>query len=324
MTSVIRGPHFTAHNRTTMMCSMASLPTGEQHEIVLGDQVAVVTEMGATLRSYEVAGRAVLDSFAPDRRPDGGRGQILAPWPNRIRDGQYSFEDEDLQLALSDAANRNAIHGLVRWAGWALAERGDEWVALTTTVWPQTGYPFLVRLRATYRLADEGLSVRLHALNDGDRAAPYGVGQHPYISIGAPVDEGVLTVPVTERLLTDDRGNPLGTEPVDGTAYDFRSPRRIGDLVLDSDFTGLARGSDGRATVRVQGPDDRVVEVWLGDTVNHVQLFTGETLPDPARRRQGLAIEPMSCPPDAFATGTDLVVLDPGAEHEIAWGLHAS
>ena len=91
MTSVIRAPHTTTHNRDGHDVLMASLPTGAQHEISLGDQVAVVTEMGATLRSYDVAGRAVLDPFAQDRRPDGGRGQLLAPWPNRIRDGRYTL-----------------------------------------------------------------------------------------------------------------------------------------------------------------------------------------------------------------------------------------
>ncbi len=144
-------------------------PTGTQHELTHGDQVAVVTEMGATLRAYEVGGRPVIAGFPATHRPDGGRGQVLAPWPNRIRDGRYSFGGEEHQLGLTEVPKRNAIHGLVRWTGWQLAERGATDVSLTTTVWPQTGYPFLLRLRATYRLGDDGLDVALHARNDGDR-----------------------------------------------------------------------------------------------------------------------------------------------------------
>ncbi|MCY7372296.1 MAG: aldose 1-epimerase family protein [Spirochaetaceae bacterium] len=306
------------------MNESTSLPTGVQHELTHGDQTAVVTEAGATLRSYDVAGRPVVDGFPADRHPDGGRGQVLAPWPNRVRTGRYRFDGEDYQLGLTEVPARNAIHGLVRWAGWAAAQRGEEWVALTTTVWPQSGYPFLVRLRATYHLGEAGLTVRLQARNDGDRSAPYGVGQHPYVTAGVRVDDSVLTVPAMQRLLVDDRGNPVGSEAVAGTTYDFRAPRAIGDLVLDTAYTGLERGSDGRATVRLEGEGGRVVEVWLGGSATHLQLFSGDTLPDPARRRQGLAIEPMSCPPGAFTSGTDLVVLAPGDEHELDWGMHVA
>lgn len=303
---------------------MAAAPTGTQHELTLDDQIAVVTELGATLRSYVVAGRSVLDGFAESERPDGGRGQVLAPWPNRIRDGRYRFADREHQLPLSEVANRNAIHGLVRWVGWTLAERGEEWAALTATVWPQPGYPFLLRLRATYRLTPDGLEVALHARNDGTEPAPYGVGQHPYVTSGAGADETVLTVPAAERLVTDERGNPVGTEPVDGTVYDFRTARPVGDLVLDTAYSGLGRGSDGRAVVRLEHPQGgHGVAVWMDGQARHLQVFSGDTLPDPARRRNSLAVEPMSCPPGAFVSGTDLVVLEPEGEHELTWGVHS-
>jgi aldose 1-epimerase len=97
-------------------------PSGTQHEIRHGDQVAVVTEAGATLRSYQAAGRAVVDGFAAWARPDGGRGQVLAPWPNRVADGRWSWEGAEQQLALTEVANHNAIHGLVRWATWTTAK----------------------------------------------------------------------------------------------------------------------------------------------------------------------------------------------------------
>lgn len=303
---------------------MPTPPTGTQHEITHGDQVAVVTEMGATLRTYDVAGRMVVEGFAADKRPDGGRGQVLAPWPNRVRDGQYSFDGEDLQLALTEVDNNNAIHGLVRWAGWQLAERGDEWAALTTTVWPQTGYPFLMRMRATYRLGDDGLNVTIHARNDGDRPAPYGCGHHPYLTVGARVDDVVLTVPAGQRLVTDDRGIPQGSEAVDGTPYDFRTPRAVGDVALDTAYAGLERGTDGRAAVRLESPaEGRAVTVWAGETAPYLQVFSGDTLPDPARRRTALAVEAMSCPPNAFVDGTDLIVLDPAQDHEMTWGVRA-
>ena len=302
---------------------MTVLPGGAQHEIVHGAHVAVVTEVGATLRSYDVAGRPVVDGYPADQRPDGGRGQVLAPWPNRVRDGRYRFDQQDLQLGLTEAAKRNAIHGLVRWTGWALDSRADHEVVMTTTVWPQPGYPWLLRLLATYRLTDGGLEVVLAARNDGDRPAPYGVGQHPYLAAGGRVDDAVLTLPAERRLVLDDRGIPVGEEAVDGTAYDFRDGRPVGDLRLDDAYVALQPGPDGLVRVRLERPgEDHGVELWCEDATSRcLQVFSGDTLPDPARRRQGLAVEPMSCPPDALASGVDRVVLAPGEEHRLRWGV---
>ena len=302
---------------------MTRPPTGSQHELVVGDQVAVVTELGATLRSYDVAGQSVLDGFPSARRPDGGRGQILAPWPNRVRDGRYRFGGQDLQLALTEVANRNAIHGLVRWVGWQVESRADDSIALAATVWPQPGYPWLLRLRATYHLSAEGLSVSLTARNEGSDAAPYGVGHHPYLRAGDRVDDALLTLPAGRRLVVDDRGIPVGDEQVDGTAYDFRSPRAVGDLVLDDAYVDLQRAEDGAVPVRLDASSgDHGVELWADEATRCLQVFTGDTL-EPARRRQGLAVEPMSCPPNALDTGDGLVVLDPDEEHTLRWGLRA-
>lgn len=305
-----------------MMSAMALPPTGEQHEISYDQQVAVVTEQGATLRRYDVEGRPVVDGFDLDQRPDGGRGQVLAPWPNRVRDGRWSFAGEEHQLALTEVAKGNAIHGLVRWGGWQAIARETAAVTMATTVWPQPGYPFRLRLQVSYRLGDGGLTVTTEAANESDRPAPYAVGHHPYVTAGGTVEETVLTVPAVRRLLVDERGNPVGGEDVAGTAYDFTTPRRVGDLVLDTAYAGLVHDGPAAPAVRLEH-DGRTVEVWLGEGVRLVQVFSGDTLPDPSRRRQSLAVEAMSGPPGALASGDDLVVLEPGATHRLQWGIGA-
>src|SRR5438270_8003611 len=140
-------------------------PSGEQFALELGDQRAVVTEVGATLREYSAAGRQLLDGFDSAEMCSGGRGQLLLPWPNRVRDGSYQFGDHVLQLALSDAERGHAIHGLVRWQAWRLLEQTPERVSLGFKLFPQPGYPFLVELSAGFRLAAEGLSVTISARN---------------------------------------------------------------------------------------------------------------------------------------------------------------
>jgi len=299
-------------------------PSGEQIELRHGDQTAVVVQVGGALRTYDVAGRAVVDGFDVTAKVDGGRGQVLAPWPNRVRDGRYRWAGQDQQLALSEAATRNAIHGLVRWAPWSVIERTPSSATVGARVWPQPGYPFLLDVAAAYALDAGGLSVTLTGRNAGDVPLPYGVGQHPYVTAGSDlVDDAVLTVPAAAWIRTDERGLPVSTEPVDGTPWDFRAGRQVGELVLDTPFTELQRDGEGRVVVRLAlGDGTHGVDVWGGQGTDYVQVFSGDTLAV-ARRRRGLAVEPMSCPADAFNSGAGLVTLEPGQEHTLQWGLHA-
>lgn len=301
---------------------MSSGPTGEQWEIRRDGQRAVVVQLGAALRHYEADGRPVLDGFGADEPISGGRGQILVPWPNRVGDGRYRFAGGDLQLPLTEPEKHNAIHGLLRWSPWRLLVHGEDVVTAGTTVFPQPGYPFLLDVVAEYRLGPEGLETTVSATNTGGVPAPYGVGQHPYLTVGTDrVDDALLTVPARYRLRSDDNGLPVGREGVDGTEYDFRTARPIGGAQLDTAFTGLERDPSGRAVVRLAHPTGRHgVDLWLGDGTRYVQIYTGDTL-DESHRRRGIAVEAMSCPADAFRSGTDLTVLEPGDGHVLRWGL---
>ncbi|ALO12890.1 Galactose mutarotase-like enzyme [Streptomyces venezuelae] len=298
-------------------------PTGESWRLVHGAQSAVVVQLGGALRDYVVQGRPLLDGFSAGSAITGGRGQLLIPWPNRVGDGRYDFGGRSLQLPLTEVDKNNAIHGLLRWTLWKLLARTDGAVMLGATLCPQPGYPFLVEVRVEYRLGPEGLRTTVHATNTGTEPAPYGVGQHPYLTIATDlVDSALLTVPARYLLRTDERGLPIGRESVDGTLYDFRTARPIGGLNLDTAFTGLDRALDDRAVVRLAHPSGlRGVDLWLGEGTRYVQVYTGDTLAEPERRRRGVAVEAMSCPPDAFRSGTDLTVLEPGATHVLRWGL---
>jgi aldose 1-epimerase len=299
-------------------------PSGQQHAIRHGDQVAVVTEVGATLRSYIVGGRDILDGFGVDEVCSAGRGQHLLPWPNRIRGGRYSFEGRALQLALSEPANGNAIHGLTRWVNWSDIESGESVVSLGYVLHPQPGWPGSLDLTVTTSLSADGLRVTTTAVNVGSVAVPYAAGSHPYLSLGAArVDGLVLTLPAATVLLPDERGIPVGPHPVDGTAYDFRTPRAIGDLVLDTAYRDLAVDADGVWEVHLSDETGSAATLWADSTHPWMQVFTGDTLPA-GRARGGLAIEPMTAGPDAFNTGDGLVVLAPGERHQSTWGIRPS
>ena len=299
---------------------MTERPSGQQHVLRAGDATAVVTEVGGGVRAFRVGDVEVLDGFGEEAMCDGARGQSLLPWPNRVADGQWSWRGRDLQLALTEPPARNAIHGLTRWANWELVELGPGSVHLRFRLHPQPGWPFPLRCDLRYALEARGLTVRTTLTNIGGEDAPVAAGAHPYLSAGGGlVDDCVLTVPAARYLPTDDRGLPLQVLPVEGTESDFRDGRRLAAQELDQSFGDL----DPEPVVRLERPDGETVELWAGEGYRWLEVFTGDTLA-PERRRRGLGVEPMTAPPNALATGTDLVVLAPGEQLDLAWGVRLS
>ncbi|MCZ2828803.1 aldose 1-epimerase family protein [Modestobacter sp. VKM Ac-2986] len=301
---------------------MTVLPTGEQYTLRQAGAEAVVTEVGGGLRSYRAGGRHLVDGFGEQDMAPNARGHVLAPWPNRLRDGRYTWDGEEHETPVSEHETGNAIHGLVRFVAWQVVERTSERVVLEHLLHPQPGYPFTLRLRIAYELSAAGLRVQTTATNEGDRALPYGEGHHPYLAAGAGlhVDDCMLVAPGRTRLETDERAIPTGAVDVAGTRYDLRAGEKVGDLLIDHAFTDLERDGDGLAWVRLTAPDGRGVAVWMDSAYGYLQLFTGDVVPEP-RRREGLAVEPMTCPPNALATGEAVLRLEPGESTTAAWGI---
>lgn len=255
-----------------------TLPSGEQFELAAGAHCVVVVEVGGGIREWE----GVLLGYREDEMCSSGRGQVLAPWPNRLAGGRYEWDGEELQLPVTEVSSGSAIHGLVRWTSWRAVEREPARVLLEHVVHPQPGYPFSLRLRVEYRLAETGLTVRTEAENAGGRACPFGAGHHPYV--------------VAPSGRVDDLG-------LDG--------ERLGDRQLDE-----TRHEPGGWRVEVGE-----VTVWADGAWPWLQVFTGD-LPDIGRR--GLAVEPMTCPPQAFRTGEGVIRLEPGESWSGEWGIEAS
>ncbi len=300
-------------------------PSGDQIELEWGDQKAVVTEVGAGLRSYARGAQSVLDGYEVGDMCTGGRGQVLMPWPNRIAHGRFRFEGTEHQLPLTEPERGHAIHGLVRWVTWRVVEQERQRAVLECLLRPQPGYPFTLEVAIEYQLSDAGLAVHTSVTNRSESDLPFGAGFHPYITVGTErIDEATLTVPAASWLETDDRGIPTGTKmPVDGSSYDFRAPRPIGTAVLDICLIDLERDENGLAHVTLQGPDRYATTVWMDDAFPYVMVFTGDTLAA-ARARRGLAVEPMTCAPDAFRSGDGRWILAPGETKRSAWGIASS
>ncbi len=264
----------------------------------------------------------MLHPYALDAMCDGAHGTPLIPWPNRLADGRYSFDGEQYQVALTEPEKRNAIHGFLRWRNWRVAEQESSRVRMEIRLYPLRGWPWPLDVSVEYSLHDDGLTAAIRAVNIGERSCPFGAGQHPYLSPGSGlIDDCSLELRAATRILTDpDRQLPTGREAVAGTAYDFTSPRRLGAQQIDFAFTDLERDRQGRAWARLIRPDRRAVELWVDEAFPLIEIYTADTLA-PERRRSGLGCEPMSCPPNALASGEGVIRLEPGEAFVGRWGV---
>lgn len=281
---------------------------------------AELASVGATLVSLEHQGRPLVRAFDPQLPRPVFSGAILAPWPNRVRDGRYSWDGVQLQLPITEPVRGHALHGLVVDTGFTLAQHGDDSAEFRTTITPSEGYPFEVELVIDYRLEPQGLRTTATATNLGAEAAPFGWGSHAYlVAPGGKADAWTLSLPAHEVQLTEGaRLLPRQVVAVAGTELDFRAPRTLGTTFIDHAYTGLE--FDGEKLARAVLTDEHGVgsQIIWDEACGWVQVHTADR-DEPALNRTGLAIEPMTCPPGAFNSGQDVIRLEPAATHQASW-----
>ncbi|MCE7008987.1 aldose 1-epimerase family protein [Kibdelosporangium philippinense] len=289
-------------------------------EIVHGAAKAVITETGAGLQAFEVDGVPFSETYGYGETPPFGSGAVLVPWPNRTAGAQWHLNGELQQLDVSEPARGNAIHGLVRRLQWTVVEHVASSISLEVEIEPQAGWPVRLRTTISYSLDDTGLTVTHGVYNVGDRATPFGVGTHPYPRAGNnATDDCTLRLAATTVVSLDSaRMVPDGPAvPVAGTEYDFLTARPLRDVHLDTPFGGCLPGEDGLVRHVLTGPSGGV-ELWADPDFKWVQVFTPGEFPG---RGRAIAIEPMTCPPDALNSGIDLIVVEPGQSWAGRWGI---
>ncbi|MHC2997697.1 aldose 1-epimerase family protein [Microbacterium sp. HJ5] len=312
---------------------MARTPSsGTQHALRAGDYEAVIASVGATVRSLTYAGRDLVVPFDADEVRPSYRGATLAPWPNRVVDGRYTFGGVERQLSLTEPARSHALHGLAAWLDFEAVDKGPDHVTLAAVIQPQSGYPWRIVVVTRFELGPDGLTQTVTARNESAEPAPWGTGPHPYLVAGdGLVDDWTLELPAAEVLaVTPDRLIPTDLVAVDADEperFDFRTARTIGSVEIDHAYSGLARDARGLTTVRVTAASGSGVQMSWDDACAWVQIHTADK-PEPALSRLGLAVEPMTCAPDAFNAAdydfdAGLIVLEPGAESTASWRIAA-
>lgn len=297
--------------------------TRTEHQISFGPYTASLTARGGAVRELRHEGRNLVVSFDADGEIPDYRGVICAPWPNRLADGRYRFDGQEFQAEVNEVERKAALHGLVFGAIWELRDLTDSSVRLGTCITPGEGYPGRLDISVEYELRADGLRSTVRAANVGVSPAPYGVCPHPYLVAGpARLDEWTVQIPATEFMeVSADRLLPEGMAAVEGHTFDFRTETILGAVEIDHAFTGLIPDENGLAAVRIHDPSGTGVELEWDAAWPWLQIHTADK--PTGLSRLGLAVEPMTCPPDAFNSGTDLIRLAPGESHEASWTIRA-
>jgi aldose 1-epimerase len=299
--------------------------SGERIVLDNGSARAEIGRVAAVLCALSVGGVRVTETVPLDAVPPMGCGIVLAPWPNRVRDGRWQLDGDIQQLDLTEPSLGNASHGLLRNTAYRVLDQAPDAVTLGAIIPPQHGWPFALETWVRYALEPDGLTVTHGARNTGDEPALWAVGAHPYFRIGeTPVEQLTVRLDRPEYLELDDRLIPVRVRNVEGTAFDLRQPRLVGDVDVNVAY-GDSEAFIGRSDAAwLESSDGSRLSLWLDEEFAWIQVYTPRNFPR-ADADGGLgtaiAIEPMSAAPDALNSRRGLSTIPPGAEWEASWGV---
>jgi aldose 1-epimerase len=300
--------------------------TGQQFSLSLHTQhgllTAVVTEVGACLRSFRLGAKDLVQSYPEAWMTPKRAGLVLSPWSNRVDGGLWQHNGQAFQLAINEVAKNNASHGLLISTAYRVIAQTPSSIRLTATVYPTAGYPFLVTTEVEYSLREQGLLVLHTAMNRSEHPAPYGVGVHPYFKLGErPLNELTLKSNAATVLVTNERQIPTGKQAVAGTEFDLSGGRPVGTPSLDHDFTDLERDRWGMAHSYLLDEAGEGLDIWQDESFKHVQYYTPSDFPTETGSVTALAVEPCTAGPNAFNTKDDLMLIEPNKVWTGRWGV---
>lgn len=292
------------------------------HSGARGVVTAEIDLVGAALDALSVGGIELIQQWDRSQIRPYSSGLVLAPWPNRIRDGKWSDGESHFALDISEPLRNNAIHGLVAEKVFRLAESSESSAKLTAEISSVSGYPFSLELSVTYSLSERGITCEMTLKNTGKTAAPVALGAHPYITVGdAPIRSLSIEAPVVSHLITDTQMIPVAEEAIEGSDVDISSRVSLKNLDLD---TGFRLGGEAPYTTTLAAPDGKRVSLWQSTELGWLQVFVTDEFPGPDGPTSAVAVEPMTAPANAFNSGTNLKWLEPGESWGGRWGISLS
>lgn len=285
------------------------------------NEFTLVPERGACVIDIQLGGQKILDGCRTPEEVDfndWGKSALLFPFPNRLRDGAYIWQDKIYQFPINDATTGNALHGFLKNCTMQVTDtQSDNTKASITCEYSYNGttfsyYPFPFDLKITYTLSDEkGFSAIAEVHNTGYIALPMSFGWHPYFKIAPAIKDVQLQLPKVEMVGVDARMLPTGKRYEDDR---FANLTPIGINVLDNCFS-LTNHSVERHEIILKSTATTLI-YWQDKSFPFIQLFTPPN-------RDSIAIEPMSGNVDVFNNEEGLIILESGEQWQGTFGVYS-
>lgn len=295
-----------------------------------GESFSVITTLGACLkklvlsrkgRNYSVLKNPELINQFIQSYTLKFNGAKLFSYPNRVKYGKYSFAGKDFKLNQNDGTPfKHALHGIIYNQVFSEKEalHGENFcsVVLQYTNVDEgffQGYPFKFELIIKYTLSNNGLKATTFVNNLSEAIMPFGDGWHPYFSIGGSIDDLYLSVPSDKILELGDDLIPTGKL----RKYPFfNGLNKIGNSILNHSFF-IETSENVVETILYNAIDDFKLVLWQENNVDKYKYLQVYIPPD----RQSIALEPMTCAPNAFNNNMGLQWLYPGEQYSCQFGI---
>jgi len=277
---------------------------------------AEVHPVGASLAALwfdgaEIAGTPYSEAFF------AFAGATLAPWPNRLEDGTWVFEDQARKHHINDERGHNSNHGLVFDRRFVESHSTADSITFEIELGDDAVYPFSATVKVVYSLDERGLTQTISMTNNSKLMIPAAFGSHPYFLLE---QNSNVQINAREVFTKSTRGLPIDRVLLAGSGVAKQGFNAATELEVDDCFTGLIENSDANYCTLITRPSvNRTVEIWQDRSFEFVMLFTFREQGENAR--DYLAVEPQTSPANSLRSGDHLTWLAPNETASASWGV---
>ncbi len=231
------------------------------------------------------------------------KSAFLFPFPNRISQGRYEFNQTKYELDCNETALNNALHGHIYDKQFSIKNiETSENSAIVTLYYTDEGktkgFPFPYQIKVIYMFSKEKMTINFQVVNHGKNSFPFGIGWHPYFKTNN-LNTSSLNFEAETQYDLDNKMIPQHEIPLK-----FKTPLLIKTTFLDDCFiTNKPQVTFKCETYKID------LNFSSKTKKSYLQVYTPST-------RDSVAIEPMTCAPNCFNNKNGLQVIEPDEKFE--------